>query len=210
MKNLLKMCALGLLAFGLSACDEVSQKVNEVADSAGKAIDSATTEGKKIAKALSIEAPLLTTELKELRDSYITYFVIQSQDNNAIIEDIIVNRGNCPVIKYTIDDDMARAYRELNGDKLKTKNGQSVESKSIIWSNETNYYNSLDANSKTIYEKTFPVKLPYSQKFVIPYQSYNWLYNTTKGCKTEDIIEIELIVNGGGSYIYKPKEMMLF
>ena len=203
MTNLLKMCALGILAFGLSACDKVSDAV----DSAGKAIDSATTEGKKIAKALSIEAPLLTIDFDKDCDPY---FVIQSQDNNTIIEDIILNRGNCPVIKYERDYDMLNAYKELNGDKLKTKNGQFVDMKSIIWSNETNYYNSLDADSKAIYTKYFPAKLTYGQKFRIPYQSVNLWFGTKEGCKADDIIEIELIVNGGGSYIFKPKEMMLF
>lgn len=156
MKNLLKMCALGFLAFGLSACDKISEAV----DSASKAVDSATQEGKKIAKALSIEAPLLAIDYDK---DYDPYFVIQSQDNNTIIEDIIINRGNCGVIKYERDYDMAKAYRELNGDNLKTKNGQSVDSKGIIWSNETNYYNSLDDDSKAIYEKTFPVKLSYGK-----------------------------------------------
>lgn len=200
MRDLLKVCALGILVFGLSACDEV-------ADSASKAIDSVTTESKKVARALSIESPLLAIDYDK---NYDPYFVIQSQDNNTIIEDIILNRGNCPVIKYTTDSDMARAYRELNGDKLKTKNGQSVAMKNIVWSYETNYYDSLDDDSKTIYTNMFPVKLSYGKKFRIPYQSYNWFFNETKGCKTNSIIEIEVIVNGGGSYIFKPKEMMLF
>lgn len=203
MTNLLKICALGLLAFGIVACDEVSQKVSEVADSAGKAIDSATTEGKKIAKALSIEAPLIGVDILETYGGdYKQSLYIQSQDNNTIIEDIILNRGNCSVRKYEIDSDMASAYRELNSDngyKLKTKNGQLVESKGIIWSNEINYYNSLDADSKAIYKNIFPVKLTYGKKF-----------RPSLSCKTNDIIEIEVIVNGGGSYIFKPKEMMLF
>ena len=205
MTNLLKMCALGILAFGLSACDKVSDAV----DSAGKAVDSATQEGKKIAKALSIEAPLLTIEMD---DNYDPYFVIQSQDNNTIIEDIILNRGNCPVIKYERDYDMERAYIELNGNKLKNKNGQFVEGKSIIWTNELNYYNSLDADSKTIYKKIFPVKLAYAEKFSIKQYVAHFFGNNGGiiSCKTNDIIEIEVIVNGGGSYIFKPKEMMSF
>ena len=199
MRNLLKVCALGILAFGFVACDEA-------ADSAGKVIDSVTTEGKKIAGALSIEAPLHAIDYDK---NYDPYFVIQSQDNNTIIEDIIINRGNCGVIKYKKDYDMASAYRELNGDKLKTKNGQLVDSKNIIWSNETNYYDSLDDDSKTIYKKYFPAKLSYGKKFAIPYQVSNVFSGEKIGCKTNSIIEIEVIINGGGSYIYKPKEMLL-
>ncbi|MGX3012039.1 hypothetical protein ACWIUD_10885 [Helicobacter sp. 23-1044] len=203
MTNLLKMCALGLLAFGLVACDEVSQKVNEVADSAGKAIDSATTEGKKIAKALSIEAPLLTIDFDK---DYDPYFVIQSQDNNTIIEDIILNRGNCGVVKYKEDYDMAKAYRELNGNKLKTKNGQLVEMSGGILSSD--FYNSLDEDSKAVYKKTFPIKLPYAKKLAM--KDFRLDDRGIIACRTNDIIEIEVIVNGGGSYIFKPKEMMLF
>ncbi|MGX3097610.1 hypothetical protein [Helicobacter sp. 23-1046] len=195
MRKLLKVCVLGILVFGLSACDEV-------ADNAGKAIDSATTEDKKVARALSIESPLLAIDYDK---NYDPYFVIQSQDNNTIIEDIILNRGNCGVVKYKEDYDMANAYRELNGDKLKTKNGQFVDMKRVIWSNETNYYDSLDDDSKTIYKKIFPVKLSYGKKFAIPYQLSN-LYGQKIGCNTNSIIEIEVIVNGGGSYIFKPKE----
>ena len=115
MKNLLKMCALGFLAFGLSACDKVSQKVNETVDSASKVIDSATQEGKKIAKALSIEAPLFAIDYDK---DYDPYFVIQSQDNNTIIEDIIINRGNCGVIKYREVWDLKKAYMDLNNYNL--------------------------------------------------------------------------------------------
>ena len=206
MTNLLKVCALGILAFGLSACDKVSDAV----DSASKAVDSATQEGKKIAKALSIESPLLTIELTESGDPY---FVIQSQDNNTIIEDIIVNRGNCSVMKYIKDGDMARAYRELNGDYLKTKNGEDVNMAGSI---SSNIYNALDADSKAVYKKRFPIKLPYS-KMLIVWRDIGFgslfgisLNDVIITCNTNDIIEIELIVNGGGSYIFKPKEMLLF
>lgn len=32
----------------------------------------------------------------------------------------------------------------------------------------------------------------------------------TADCNISDIIEVEIIVNGGGSIVYKPKEMLLF
>ena len=187
MTKLLKVCVLGFMALGFVACDEVSN-----------AVESATKEGKKIAQALSIEQPLLGVDIDKY--NFKPYLYIQSQDNNTIIEDIIINRGNCAVIKYKQDYDMASAYEELNGDKLKTKNGQSVEMRNYIWSKHLDFYNSLDADSKAVYKPVFPVKLAYGKKF-FP-ESYD--------CPIDDIIEVEVIVNGGGSIVYKPKELMLF
>lgn len=204
MTKLLKICVLVFMALGFVACDEVSA----VVDSASKAVDTATKESKKIAQALSIEQPLLGVFSGEALGDYITFLYIQSQDNNTIIEDIIINRGNCGVIKYEEYSDMARAYKELNGDKLKTKSGQSVEMKYKIWSNDMDFYNSLDADSKSIYKPNFPVKLAYGKKFTLPYWSLS-LFGY-EGCKINDIIEVEIIVNGGGSIVYKPKELMLF
>lgn len=103
MTTLLKICVMGFLAFGLVACDKVSEAV----DSASKAVDTAAKEGKKIAKALSIEQSLLGVDFD---NDYNQYLYIQSQDNNTIIEDIIINRGNCKVAKYERDRDMRKAY----------------------------------------------------------------------------------------------------
>ncbi len=111
MTTLLKVFLLGFLALGFVACD----KVSEVVDSASKAVDTATKEGKKFAKALSIEQPLLGVGFD---DNYKQYLYIQSQDNNTIIEDIIINRGNCGVAKYKQDSDMAIAYRKLYPDRV--------------------------------------------------------------------------------------------
>lgn len=203
MTKLLKICVLGFMALGFVACDEVSA----VVDSASKAVDTAAKESKKIAQALSIEQPLLGVEYNEFLSRPQLY--IQSQDNNTIIEDIIINRGNCAVIKYKQDYDMASAYEELNGDKLKTKNGQSVKMLNEIWSNNMDFYNSLDADSKSIYKPNFPVKLAYGKKFAVPYIAWNLLL-ITESCPIDNIIEVEIIVNGGGSIVYKPKELMLF
>lgn len=200
MTKLLKVFLLGFLAFGFVACDEVS----EVVDSASKAVDTATKEGKKLAKALSIEQPLLRAEFNDKYDDMILY--IQSQDNNTIIEDIIINRGNCSVAKYILDDSMLRAYIELYPDrssffsvKTKTKNGEFIIADELI---TADIFRQLDSDSQSIYIAIFPDKLPYGKKFPVPYFGQN--------CKTNDIIEVEVIVNGGGSIVYKPKEMLLF
>ncbi len=169
MTKLLKICVLGFLALGFVACDEVSA----VVDSASKAVDTATKESKKIAQALSIEQPLLGVDISNY--NFKQYLYIQSQDNNTIIENIIINRGNCAVIKYEEDIDMARAYRELNGDKLKTKSGQYVKMLDEIWSNNMDFYNSLDADSNQsislYFLKNSPMERDFFQNIIIIAQS---------------------------------------
>ena len=193
MTKLLKIFVLVFMALGFVACDEVS----EVVDSASKAVDTATKEGKKIAQALSIEQPLLGVDFDS---DYGQYFYIQSQDNNTTIEDIIINRGNCAVGKYKQDYDMASAYRELHPElgynRIKLKNGEIVYADRYI---TTDRFRQLDSDSQSVYVALYPIKLAYGKKF-----------KPTYGCAINDIIEVEIIVNGGGSIVYKPKEMLLF
>lgn len=186
MTKLLKICVLGFMALGFVACDEVSN-----------AVESATKEGKKIAQALSIEQPLLGADISEYDFKQTLY--IQSQDNNTTIEDIIINRGNCGVIKYVKDDDKASAYRESHpklGYDIKLKNGETMFARTLI---TDDIFKQLDTDSKSIYKPIFPKKLAYGKKFSPNYD-----------CAIDDIIEVEIIVNGGGSIVYKPKEMLLF
>ena len=190
MTKLLKVCVLGFMALGFVACDEVSN-----------AVESATKEGKKIAQALSIEQPLLGVANGEnLLGDYITFLYIQSQDNNTIIEDIIINRGNCAVMKYEEDTDMTKAYKELHPElgynRIKLKNGEIVVTDLYITADR---FRQLDSDSQSVYVALYPTKLAYGKKFFPKYD-----------CKLDDIIEVEIIVNGGGSIIYKPKELMLF
>lgn len=186
MTKLLKIFVLGFMALGFVACDEV-----------GNAVEQATKEGKKIAKALSIEQPLLGTDISDYDFKQTLY--IQSQDNNTIIDDIIINRGNCGVIKYVRDDDALSVYKESHpelGYNVKLKNGETMFARTLI---TDNIFMQLDVDSKSIYKPIFPKKLAYSEKYLPHYD-----------CKIEDIIEVEIIVNGGGSIVYKPKELMLF
>ncbi len=60
-------------------------------------------------------------------------------------------------------------------------------------------FRQLDSDSQSIYVAIYPKKLAYGKKFIPDY-----------GCSTDSIIEVEVVVNGGGSIVYKPKEMLLF
>ena len=189
MTNLLKICALGLLAFGLVACDEVSQKVNEAMDSAGNALKSA-----------NIETPLVGWEFNDDMD---VQLYIQSQDDNTSIEDIIINRGNCAFVKYKLDSRKLQSYEDSypdrvfldGGVKLMTKGGEFVNPKKEILSSESNYYNSLDSASKALYNSTLSSNLPYSKKLIVK----------TK-CEVKDILEVKLTLNGGASATYNMQQ----
>ena len=63
------------VAFAFTGCDEV----------------------KGLAASVSIEEPLV--EIAYNKNGY-PYLRIQSQDNDTVIEDIIINRGNCAVWKW--------------------------------------------------------------------------------------------------------------
>lgn len=95
-------------------------------------------EVKGLAASVSIEEPLV--EIAYNPNTGYPYLHIQSQDNDTVIEDIIINRGNCEVFNL------------------------------------------------------YPKKLPYGESFVPQYQ-----------CRADTIIEVELVVNGGGHLTYKFK-----
>lgn len=180
------------VALGISACDEAS-------DAAKKALAS-----------VSIEQPLVSIESEyydELtlfgRQEGIRKFVkIQSKDNNTIINGINANRGNCATLKYQIDNKKLKTYANANPDKvllnggtqLQTTSGELVEPKDRIYSNDLSFYESLNEQSKAVYKSGFPVTMPFGKT-----EKY---YQGFFECKIDTIIELELIVNDGGSISY--------
>ena len=180
------------VALGISACDEAS-------DAAKKALAS-----------VSIEQPLVSIESEyydELtlfgRQEGIRKFVkIQSKDNNTIINGINANRGNCATLKYQIDNKKLKTYANANPDKvllsggtqLQTTSGELVNPKDRIYSNDLSFYESLNEQSKAVYNSGFPVTMPFGKT-----EKY---YQGFFECKIDTIIELELIVNDGGSIAY--------
>ena len=180
------------VALGISACDEAS-------DAAKKALAS-----------VSIEQPLVSIESEyydELtlfgRQEGIRKFVkIQSKDNNTIINGINANRGNCATLKYQIDNKKLKTYANANPDKvllnggtqLQTASGELVNPKDRIYSNDLSFYESLNEQSKAVYKSGFPVTMPFGKT-----EKY---YQGFFECKIDTIIELELIVNDGGSIAY--------
>lgn len=180
------------VALGISACDEAS-------DAAKKALAS-----------VSIEQPLVSIESEyydELtlfgRQEGIRKFVkIQSKDNNTIINGINANRGNCATLKYQIDNKKLKTYANANPDKvllsggtqLQTTSGELVNPKDRIYSNDLSFYESLNEQSKAVYSSFFPAQMPFGKT-----EKY---YQGFFECKIDTIIELELIVNDGGSIAY--------
>ena len=145
----------------------------------------------------SVKEPIINIETQMDRNYDVRYvLVIQSQDNDTMIEDIVINRGNCPVKKYDFDSDKLKAYEQANPDRvllqggahLVTKNGNPVDIKrNSLYSRKADmdFYNSLDTKSQSIYAAIYPKQLAFAQKFTPLYL-----------CSGKNILEIELVING--------------
>ena len=127
------------VAFAFTGCDEV----------------------KGLAASVSIEEPLVEIAYDNSGNPYLR---IQSQDNDTVIEDIIINRGNCAVWKWEGGEFGIYATEELC-----KKNNERCKS-------------------------MYPKKLPYGEGHSPSYE-----------CRAGTVIEVELVVNGGGHLTYKFK-----
>ena len=159
---------------------------------------------------VSIESPLAS--LEPGRDGNLRLY-IQSQDNGTVIEDVIINRGNCGVRKYVTNGSAIDAYRKNHPDRgtgmwvqLRTKSGELVSRPHEstfrggkfhytynLYLTDMDYYNALDDESKATYKAEYPAKLPYGERFYV-----------SNKCDGNKIIEVEVVTNGG-SFTYKFK-----
>lgn len=200
MKNLiLKQVAIVLVALGFTACDEVSDA------------------GKKVIASVSIEQPIVTVEHKLVEQkmqmfgittgtgqySNVGYIKIVSKDNNTELQNVIVNRGNCGVKRYQLNNQAYKEFAAQNPDnifagegaKLNTKSGELVKAQKIIYSDSKGmaYYENLDEKSKALYELASEFR---GEK--LPFGSSAIFY---PNCKADSIIELEVMANGG-SFTY--------
>ena len=178
--------------------------------------DEASDAAKKALASVSIEQPIVSIEgeyYEELtlfgrQDGVRKFVKIQSKDEKTIINSINANRGNCATLKYRLDNKKLQAYANANPDKvilgkgflstdttqLQTTSGELVEPKDGIYSDDLSFYESLDEQSKAVYNSLFPVTMPFGKT-----EKY---YQGFFKCKIDTIIELELIVNDGGSISY--------
>ena len=80
------------------------------------------------------------------------------------------------------------------GTQLQTTSGELVNPKDRIYSNDLSFYESLNEQSKAVYSSFFPAQMPFGKT-----EKY---YQGFFECKIDTIIELELIVNDGGSIAY--------
>lgn len=155
--------------------------------------------------------------------NYHQYLKIQSQDNDTIIKGMNVNRGNCAIRLYALDERKVESYKnrhperliitsvetKYNGEdifhfeaKLALKDGKLVEMTEGIFSDELGLYDNLDDDSKAVYVSEF--------------NDEKWLFGKERifdssyfKCPVDTIIEVELITNTGKTTLKLDEEYRL-
>lgn len=155
--------------------------------------------------------------------SYHRYLKIQSQDNDTIIKGLNVNRGNCAVRLYTLDEKRLESYQNKHPERLVIKNietsydgddtfyfrtklalkeGKLVEMTEGIFSDELGLYDALDSDSKAL--------------FVSEFNDEKWLFGKERifdssyfKCPVDTIIEVELITDTGKITLKLDEQILL-
>ena len=155
--------------------------------------------------------------------SYHRYLKIQSQDNDTIIKGLNVNRGNCAVRLYGIDEKRLESYQNKHPERLVIKNiqtsddgddgfyfetklalkeGKLVEMVEGIFSDELGLYDALDSDSKALYKSEF--------------NDEKWLFGKERifdssyfKCPVDTIIEVELITDTGKITLKLDEQILL-
>lgn len=179
------IAALALVAIGFVACSEESR--------------------------LGIKKPLVFPTM----DNYgKIYYAIQSQDENTAIENIIVNRGNCGsgLSQYQYDVHLGWQHQKELCAKYKDKGitclgllyshfldkqGKRINKKHKIYSDkeDMDYFNNIHDDFKKLYRKLEPRKLGYGETMKIDIGK----------CDSSNIMEVQLILNGGKKVTYNLK-----
>ena len=185
-KSFLHLIVLALVAMGFVACSEESR--------------------------LGIKKPLVFPTM----DNYgKIYYAIQSQDENTAIENYIVNRGNCGkgLPQYRYDLDLEKQHQKELCAKYKDKGICGKDGKSlgrILDKQGKEIYVFVDGYSKIslstyndyihddfkkLYKKIEPKKLGYGETMKIDIGR----------CDSSNIMEVQLILNGGKKVTYNLK-----
>ena len=125
---------------------------------------------------------------------------IISKDNNTQIQDVVVNRGNCPIFKYRgINKTKLKEYADkypqnvkiINGKEvvyLSKKDGGDTEVKNISKNDKktVEYLNSLTDEARDVYDYVFPFTLNFGEKKTL-----------NIGCDYSTVLEVVVQTNGG-------------
>lgn len=144
----------------------------------------------------TIEEPVVVILQKKLDGFIFKYVEITSKDNNMVLEDVILNRGNCGIKRYEISEAKLKEYKATHpnnvfpGDKTMLEAGSDlVPIKGAISNNQEDmsYYNSLNESSKAVYELASEFrgeKLAFGNSVIFYAPSCN-------------VMEVEVVTNGG-------------
>ena len=170
----------------------------------------------------SIKEPLVNIELD---DKLNPILVIQSQDNETIINAVKLNRGNCDIVLYETSKESLLAYARANRDRVFfkdrtggdaritfVKNGEVIEfesmsdlgfgEKGLILGGRTKLPLFGDTDGLALYNGLDEAS---KRAFVSVYPvklPYGEKFNPRPNCAVNKIIEVELETNGG-TFTYK-------
>lgn len=151
----------------------------------------------------TIEEPVVQVEKTRHENPFLdamlpSYIKITSKDNATILRDVIVNRGNCGIVKYVLDKAKLQEYKAAHpnnvfpGDKAMLEAGSDlVPLRDAIYNTQEglSFYDSLNSSSKAVYSpsKVFSGKaLPFGESVRL-----------SPTCDISKIIEIEVQTSGG-------------
>lgn len=191
--NFLGVALATFVAFALTGCDEVKGLFS------------------------SIKEPLVNIELDNQLNPIL---VIQSQDNETIINAVKLNRGNCDIVLYETSKESLLAYARANRDRVFfkdrtggdaritfVKNGEVIEfesmsdlgfgEKGLILGGRTKLPLFGDTDGLALYNGLDEAS---KRAFVSVYPvklPYGEKFNPRPNCAVNKIIEVELETNGG-------------
>lgn len=165
----------------------------------------------------SIKEPLVNIELDNRLNPIL---VIQSQDNETIINAVKLNRGNCGVVLYETSEESLLAYARANRDRVFFKDGSWAARITFVKNGEAIEFESmgdLRFGEKGLSLEGGRTKLPLfgdtdglalyngldeasKRAFVSVYPvklPYGEKFNPRPNCAVNKIIEVELETNGG-------------
>ena len=165
----------------------------------------------------SIKEPLVNIELDNQLNPIL---VIQSQDNETIINAVKLNRGNCGVVIYETSEESLLAYARANRDRVFfrgkhpearitfVKNGEAIEFESMgdLWFREKGLSLEGGRTKLPLFSDTDGLALyngldeASKRAFVSVYPvklPYGEKFNPRPNCAVNKIIEVELETNGG-------------
>lgn len=190
--NFLGVALATFVAFAFTGCDEVKGLFS------------------------SIKEPLVNIELDNKLNPIL---VIQSQDNETIINAVKLNRGNCDIVLYETSEESLLAYARANRDRVFFKDGSSAARITFVKNGEAIEFESMgdlrfgtkglslggrtklplfgDTDGLALYNGLDEAS---KRAFVSVYPvklPYGEKFNPRPNCAVNKIIEVELETNGG-------------